>query len=64
MKAFWIGAVGASAAILLMLFAFTAWFTYNRALDGEKAWVCLQRPQPGCGIAAPPPTSPPAPPAK
>lgn len=33
------------------------WFTWNRALDGEKAWICLQQPQPGCGVAAPPPQS-------
>jgi hypothetical protein len=51
---------------LVLVLLLNAWFTYNRAIDGENAWVCLQRPQSGCGIASPPtpPVSGPAPPAK
>lgn len=62
-------ALGVNVAVVLLVIVgawliLQGWFTYNRAQDGENAWVCLHQPQAGCGIAspAPPPVShPPVP---
>ncbi len=49
------GILGAGVVLVVAALVLQAWFLYNRAIDGEKAWICLQQPQVGCGIASPPP---------